>query len=441
MSPFRLVFLLLPMVVFSDWPQFLGPGRDGKTTMDNFPESVTDLEEFWKAPRGESYSAPSIADGKLIHHFRLKDMECIECRNAFSGELLWSDLYPASYRDRFNYLSGPRSSPAIKDGLVYTLGAQGIFSCHQLADGKLIWRRNLVADYSVSTEFFGFATSPLIEGDTVVLNLGMKKCIAAFDRFAGEERWVSGDQWGRSYASPIATTVRGKRVLLIFAGGESSPSVGGLLCLDPRSGKIHDRFSWRSPKHASVNASTPVVSGNRVFISSSYDVGGVMLEIQPDLTFREVYRTKAYSSHWATPILVGGYLYGFSNNKLVCMNWETGERIWRNVPKVGNAAFQTLEGRQGGANKYRPPPGLDGFGIGNLIYVNDRFLCLGENGLLAWLKLSPEGCEILSWTRLFNADQTWTAPIVSKGRIYICQNLPEIGKSGSRLICLGPSME
>ncbi|MDF7822432.1 PQQ-like beta-propeller repeat protein [Pontiellaceae bacterium B12227] len=434
----RLLMLIFPLMVFADWPQFLGPNRDGKQlTSSSLSRCADQLQVIWESPRGESYSAPSTAEGKLIHFYRAGNMERVECLDAETGSQLWVNTFRTTYRDRFHYLNGPRSTPCIKDDRVYTLGAQGILSCLQLESGQVLWRRNLVADYDITTEFFGFATSPLIEGDSIIINLGMKKSMVAFDLLTGDDQWMAGEQWGRSYASPMAATVYGKRVLLVFAGGESSPPVGGLICADPDTGTVHDRFAWRSPRHASVNASTPVVSSNRVFISSSYDVGGVMLEIQPDLSFREVYRTKAYSSHWATPILVDGYLYGFSNNKLVCMNWETGERIWRMVPKVGNAAFRTLEARGGGANRYRPPPGQDGFGIGNLTYVDDRFLCLGENGLLAWMKLSPEGCEVISWARLFTAEQTWTAPVVSNDRIFICQNLPEIGKKEARLICLG----
>jgi outer membrane protein assembly factor BamB len=428
------ILILLP-AAHADWPRFLGAGRDGKSAEPGLEKELSRAGVVWAHSRGESYSAPSISGNRLIHHTRFQGLEKIECLDTATGGLLWSDGVPTTYRDRFNYLNGPRASPAIDGDRVYTLGVQGILDCHRLQDGKLLWRRKLGEEFGVDTDFFGFACSPLVEGHSVVVNLGMKKCVAAFDKSTGETRWVSGDQWGRSYASPVAATMHGRRVLLVFAGGESSPPVGGLLCVDPTTGKIHDRFAWRSPRHASANASTPVVSGNRVFISSSYDVGGVMLEVRPDFTFKEIYRTKAYASHWATPILIDGFLYGFANNKLVCMDWATGERVWRSVPQVGSAEFQPLEGSGRGADRYRPPVGDGGFGIGSLIHADGHFLCLGETGLLAWMDLSPDGCIILSSVRLFTADQTWTAPVVSNGRAYICQNLPGIGTE-PRLICL-----
>ncbi|WP_168442271.1 PQQ-binding-like beta-propeller repeat protein [Pontiella desulfatans] len=433
----RILITLMAMatVAQADWPRFLGAGCDGKSSEAGLETDLSKVEVAWVHPRGESYSAPSILGDRLIHHGRFGDVERIECLDTATGKPLWADEVPTTYRDRFNYLSGPRASPSIEGGRVYTLGAQGILCCHQLTDGKRLWRRKLIEEFKLDTEFFGFTPSPLIEGDSVIINLGMGKCVAAFDKMTGKTQWVSGDQWGRSYASPVAATMHGQRVLLVFAGGESNPPVGGLLCIDPSSGKIHDRFAWRSPRHASVNASTPVVDGNRIFISSSYDVGGVMLEVLPDFTFKEVYRTKAYASHWATPILVDGHLYGFANNKLVCMDWKTGERVWRVVPKVGDAAFESPETGTYGASKYRPPPGEGGFGIGSLVHADGRFLCLGENGLLAWMKLTPEGCTILSSRRLFKADQTWTAPVLGDGRAYICQNLPGNGIEPG-LICI-----
>jgi len=417
----------------ADWPQFLGTGRDGKSAKTGLQTDLSKAEVLWTRSRGESYSAPSVSGTRLIHHTRFLNLEKVEYLDTATGEVIWSDENPTTYRDRFGYLSGPRASPSIDGDHVYTLGAQGILSCHNLDNGLLLWRRNLIEEFELDTEFFGFTPSPLVEENSVFINLGMNKCVAAFDKLTGETRWVSGDQWGRSYASPVAATLHGKRMLLVFAGGESSPSVGGLLCIDPSNGKITGRFPWRSPRRSSVNASSPVVSENRVFISSSYDVGGVMLEVQPDFTFKEIYRTKAYASHWTTPILVDGFLYGFANNKLICMNWQAGERIWRMVPKIGDEAFQETAG--GGADRYRPPPGKDGFGIGSLIYVDGKFLCLGENGLLAWLDLSPVGCKIISATRLFTADQTWTAPVLSNGRVFICQNLPD-GTTLPRLLCL-----
>ncbi len=431
-----------------DWPCFLGPTRDGTTretrlltTFSPLPQGRSDPLLLWSSARGESYTAPSIRGSRLIHFYRQENREVADCLQADSGKRYWSIAYPTTYRDRFGYLNGPRASPATDGDRVFTLGAQGVLQCLDLPSGHLYWRRQLAKEFTANEGFFGFSCSPLIEGDLVIINLGLGRCVAAFEKQSGALKWISGTQWGRSYATPVAATQYGKRKLFVFAGGMTNPPVGGLLCLDPVTGSIHFRFPWRSKRQFSVNASTPVVSGNRVFISSSYDVHGAMLEIKPDFTLSVVYRTKAYSSHWATPVLHNGHLYGFSNNKLTCMDWKTGERLWRKTINVGDEFGQDVTDGEGlrsptarGAERYRDTPGKRGFGIGSLIRADGRFLCLGETGLVAWLDLSPEGCRILSGRRLFDAQQTWTAPVLSRGLLYIAQNHVD-GDTLPRLLC------
>ena len=158
------------------------------------------------------------------------------------------------------------------------------------------------------------------------------------------------------------------------------------------------------------------------------------------MAFDIVYRTRAYASHWTTPILHNGHLYGFANNKLTCMDWATGERVWRRTLRLGDERESGLTEKEEpppgarGAEQYRQAPGNNGFGIGSLIRADGRFLCLGETGLLAWLDLAPEGCRILSGRRLFSAEQTWTAPVLSRGLLYIAQNRRH-GRVPPRLLC------
>ena len=430
--------------VVSDWPRFLGPEGTGVSPETRLVDRLEQPREgepdpmlVWSLLKGESYTAPSIQDGRLICFHRIRDREIVECLDAETGRLHWTTDYPTTYRDRYRYLNGPRATPAIDGDRVYTLGAQGVLQCLDLRTGQVHWRRKLANEFKLDQGFFGFSTSPLIEGDRVILNLGLGKCVAAFNKHTGELDWISGDQWGRSYASPVAATIHGKRTLFVFAGGMTDPPIGGLLCLNPESGEIHFRLPWRSKRKFSANAANPVISGNRVFISSSYDVEGVTLAIKEDMTYEIAYESRACSSHWTTPILHDGYLYGFANNKLSCMDWSTGERMWhqRLMLSAPQSEDRMLPpGQRRGGDQYREPPGSSGFGFGSLIRVDDRFLALGETGLLAWLDLTPEGCRILSARRLFNAKQTWTAPVVSKGLLYVMQNQPG-EKHPPRLLC------
>ncbi len=430
--------------VTSDWPNFLGPTHDGVSPetdlLDRFdrPEpGKPDPLLVWALTRGESYSAPSIQDRRVVYFHRMGDSEIVECLDAETGGLFWSHEYPTTYIDRYKYRNGPRASPAIDGGRVYTLGAQGVLHCFDLRTGHLYWRRKLAEEFHLDQGFFGFSGSPILEGDKLILNLGAGKCVAAFDKITGKLEWLAEDKWGRSYATPRAATVHGKRVVFVFAGGMSKPTVGGLLGLDPETGKIHFRFPWRSSRYSSVNASSPVVAGNRVFISTSYDIFGAMLDVRPDMTCEVAYKTKSYASHWTTPILRDGYLYGFANNYLTCMEWTTGKRMWRKQLKMETGTANEEDSTPGtgrGADQYREPPGRTRFGFGSLILADRRFLCLGETGLVAWLDLSPEGCRLLNARRLFTADQTWTAPVLSRGLLYVAQNLPD-GEIPPRLLC------
>ena len=133
--------------------------------------------------------------------------------------------------------------------------------------------------------------------------------------------------------------------------------------------------------------------GNRVFISSSYDIDGMMLDIGADLRGEVAYKTNAFGSHWMTPILHDGFLYGFANARLTCIEWATGKEMWsQSISLLGDASSSAGTGR--GADQYRPPPSRAGFGIASLIRADRRYLCLGETGMLAWLDLSPKECKI-----------------------------------------------
>ena len=163
---------------------------------------------------------------------------------------------------------------------VYTHGAEGELHCLNLETGQLVWKRDLAREFKVPQDFFGTAATPLIEGGRLIINVGAPggPTVAAFDKASGKMLWGAGDQWGPSYASPVPATVHGKRRVFVFAGGESRPPTGGLLSIDPSTGKVDFAFPWRSRSFESVNASSPVVVGDQVFVSASYRAGGALSE-------------------------------------------------------------------------------------------------------------------------------------------------------------------
>jgi outer membrane protein assembly factor BamB len=419
------------------WPRFLGPRDDAKSNETHIATSwpAEGPKLVWELKKGDGYTTPALVEGKLVLFHRWKNDERLECRDAETGKEHWTYTYPIVYRDRFGYSNGPRGSPVIDGNLVYTLGVTSILSCVALDSGKLIWQRDLKKDYQVPQYFFGSGSSPLIHGNMVIANVGGgepntddRPVVVAFNKLTGETKWISKSRWGASYASPIAANFHGRERLLVFAGGMSKPPEGGLLLIDPEDGKILSQFEWRASKYESVNATTPVVLGNRVFITETYRLGGIALDVTEEDNFEEAWKAPDFGIHWTMPIVHDGYLYGFHGERepfaeLVCYDWKTGKNLWRDnmrwTEKVGE--------RQMINSPFR----------GSLLHVADQFLCLGEGGTLLWLKLTPKGPEILQRTQLFRATQTWSTPAIHRGLVYISQHYKDLTgtKTGPRLLC------
>lgn len=416
----------------SEWPRFLGPTDDGRS-----PETKL-LKEFppggpskvWEVKRGGGYASPAISRGRLVLFHRLEGQETIECLDAETGVRFWRFGYPVEYEDRFNYSPGPRNGPVVAGGRVYTFGVTGMLHCLRLEDGSVAWKRDVRAEYGVPANFFGLGSSPLIHGNLVILNAGgsERRSVIAFDAETGKEAWCAESDWGNSYASPIVARLHGVDRVMVFAGAESEPPTGGLLCIDPRTGRVEGAFPWRAKIVYSVNASTPVAVGDdAVFISESYTRGGALVRFSEKFEPSQVWANPKFGMHFITPILRDGHLYGIDGQhqgeaKLACVDVATGEERWRD-PMSWEIEF-------GGG------PRRIGVCRGNLILADGAFLCLGELGSLLWLDLSPAGCRVISRAQPFIATQSWTPPAICRGLLYLVQNSEDaLTGTGPRLIC------
>lgn len=419
----------------SDWPCLLGPTHNEVCTethlLKQFPATGPNL--VWEINKGEGYASPAIAGDRLILFHRQGSRERIDCLGAADGKSIWSFDYPTEYTDDWGYTNGPRSSPAIGGDAVFALGAEGKLHCVELATGKLRWQHDLTAEYKLKKEFFGIGTSPLVEGDKVIVNVGARggPCVVAFDVRTGKVAWNAGNQWGPSYATPVPATIHGKRRVLAFAGGKSNPPTGGLLCIDPANGKVDFEFPWRGTRRESVNASSPVVIGNDVFISEWYGTGGVLLEITDEFQPKVVWKNPNFGTHFMSAVEKDGYLYGVDGHGpddafLVCVELKTGKEVWRTQPQW-NETVNTPDGA-----KQIPT----GFFRCWIMPADGHYLILGEYGHLAWADLSPQGFKQLQRAWLFAADETWTPPAISRGLLYICQNARDLlHHTGPRLLC------
>jgi len=422
-----------------DWPRFLGledrPVSAETKLNHELPAGGPPL--VWECEKGESYASPAIVGERLLLFHNTGGKETLDCLEAATGKRWWRESYAVDYRDDFGYGSGPRAAPVVSGGKVVTFGVASRLVCRELETGKLLWEHDCEKEYEVPKYFFGSGATPLVVDGLVVVNLGGggERCVAAFDLGSGALKWTTKHEWGQSYASPIPWEVRGKKRVLVFAGGKSEPSTGGLLNIDPATGVTDEPFFWRARRYPSVNAASPVVCGpGRVFITHAYVDrdspcnGGVMLEAGPDMKFAAVWKAEDFRAHWTTPVYHEGHLYGFSGEKdrqceLVCHAASDGARKWA---RRFDFPLKYPTGEEIPVGLFR----------GSLLRVDGSFLCLGEWGTLCWLDLKPEGAKVESSAQLFVATQSWTLPALSRGLLYVSQNEPDrqTGKP-SRLLC------
>jgi len=413
-----------------DWPDFLGPGRASKS-----PETglITDWTSqppriVWQIPLGTSYGTPAISRGRLVHFDRFGDSARVTCRESETGKELWHVEHPTAYSDLLNYNNGPRCSPVIDGNRVYTYGAEGMLQCLALADGSQIWSVDTKKEFGVVQNFFGVGSTPVVWGDLLIVNVGGSPPdgpsdiysvqgqvdsngtgVVAFDKYSGKVVWQATDEFA-SYSSPVTAEIAGRPWCFVFARG-------GLLGLDPRNGAVDFHFPWRARLLESVNASSPVVVGEQVFISETYGVGSALLNVKPgehEVVWQDKPRSRERSLelHWNTAVHHEGYLYGSSGRhkgpaELRCIEMATGKVMWSE-------------------------PGLT---RSSLLQADGHFVCMSEDGVLRLLKVTPERYELVD--RLVLKDDTgqqllkypaWAAPVLSHGLMYV--------RGRDRLVCL-----
>jgi outer membrane protein assembly factor BamB len=369
-------FLLLTFG--GDWPQFLGPSRNGVSPETvNWPASGPAI--LWRKDAGEGFAAPVVAKGKVILFYRANGKEIIDCLDALSGAKVWSYDYPTTYRDDFGFDEGPRSAPAIADGAVFTFGAQGVLTALDFATGKKLWS----VETHAKKGWFGSAGSPLIESGRVLVNIGG---ILAYDAKTGAVAWkATSDE--ASYSSPAVATIGGARHAFFLTRA-------GLVDLDPSNGQVRFSFPWRSRSSASVNAATPLVISNQVFISASYGTGAALLEVNGS-EYKKVWSNDdSMSNHYSTCVVRDGFLYGFHGRQeegqaLRCVQLKTGKVMWS----------------------------VDGYGAGTVTLAGDRLLILRENGELVMAPANPQGFHPAAHATILNK-VVRAYPALADGMLY-----------------------
>jgi outer membrane protein assembly factor BamB len=367
-----------------DWPQWRGPKRDGVWRENGIVEKFDSpqLAIKWRAPIGSGYSGPTVAGGRVYVSDRItepKQMERVLCFDASSGKRIWLHEYDAVYRN-VGYTAGPRASVTIDGGKAYSLGTMGHLFCLDAAKGSVLWKKDLDALYEIQMPGWGITCSPLVEGGLLIVVAGGEKaCLVAFDKNTGQEKWKALDDRAQ-YSAPIVVEQGDKRVLVCWTGD----SVVGL---NPLSGEVYWREELK-PVQMPIGAATPVTDGERLFVSSFYD-GSLMLGLTDSKTpqVEQIWRkrgpserqTLALHSMISTPVLDGNYVYGVdSYGELRCLDAKTGERIWESQQATPKDRWSNI----------------------HLVRHGNRYVLFNERGELIFARLSPQGYDEISRTKL-----------------------------------------
>jgi outer membrane protein assembly factor BamB len=369
-----------------DWPQFRGPHRDGVSAEGHLLRSwpAAGPRRLWQVPIGEGYSHLTVAGGRIYTLYGANGAENLAAYDAGNGHQLWVTRIDSELiNDQGN---GPRSTPTFDAGTLYVQSAQGQLDAVNAAAGKVLWHHDLRGEFGAAVPTWGSASSPLVEGDLLLVAAGGARGHAAmaFDKRSGRVVWAALDD-KPGYASPIAITAAAVRQAVFFTGG----SVAGLAVAD---GRVLWRIPWQTDYD--VNAATPLfVAPDELFVSSGYDTGAALFRIGGDprhVTVEPVWKSRVLKNQFSSTVLAGDYLYGFDNGTFKCVNARSGEERW----------------------KHR------GLGHGSVILADGMLLVLSESGKLTLVEATPEDYRERAGFQALNG-RCWSAPSLADGKLFL----------------------
>ena len=373
-----------------DWPQFRGQSRDGvvpgQESLPAFPAGGPRL--VWERAVGSGFSAPAVTGGRLLLFHRQGGMEVVEALQAVDGKRIWEFAYETTYKDDFGFENGPRATPVIANGRVFTFGAAGVLHCLDLETGAKRWSVDTHAEFGVRKGFFGAASTPLVLDGRVIANIGGAEGagIVAFDAESGAKVWTATDHEA-SYSSPVAARIDGG-LLAIFFTRE------GLVALEPDTGRVAYERRWRARSHASVNAATAVVLGDIVFLSASYGTGAIAMRLRGGQIEVLWSGEDVIDNHYSSCVRSGSTLFGFHGRQEYGQSFRaadlvSGEVLWSS----------------------------DRLPAGSVLRVGDRLLLLLETGELLLAAASREKFEVLARAQILGRE-TRAFPAVADGLLF-----------------------
>jgi outer membrane protein assembly factor BamB len=361
-----------------DWPCWRGPRHDGVSLEQGWTDAGKPL---WERDVGLGHSSCVVVGTKLYTAgFDVeRSIEVVWCLDAETGAAVWTRTYPAELR-AVGHGGGTHSTPSVDGADVFVSDRVGTLRCLDAATGEVRWAQDLAAELGVQPNEYGYGGSPLVLGERVIQHAGK---VAALERASGKVLWSTPDHVAL-YSTPTPLELAGQLRIAAF-------TKEGLHVLVPETGAELFRRPWRKG-NTTVNAATPVVVGERVFISSGYGHGCALVAFDPAGLVRTEWESKVMQTVLSGCVLVDGCLYGFDESRLKCIGLDGTEK-WRKR----------------------------GLGQGALAAADGRLIVMSEKGELVILRATPEAYTELSRTPLMDGGSCWTTPTLAGGRIY-CRN-------------------
>jgi outer membrane protein assembly factor BamB len=369
-----------------DWPRYRGPKGDGVSKETGLLKAwpASGPRVLWRAKLGTGYSGMAVVGSRLFTMFGSGGNEYAAAFDATSGKELWRTR---TDRDRPDGQGGgPRATPTVDGNLVYVLGAEGALAALDAASGKARWSVDLVAQHGARVPDWGVSTSPVVEGNLLLVNAGGSngRSLLGLDKATGKLVWASeSDVPG--YSTPLVLDLAGTRQAIFFAGSS-------LISVAPQTGKKYWSVPWQTSYD--VNAAMPVfVPPDKIFISSSYDTGGQLLRVVAKgggPAAETVWRNRVMKNHFNTSVYVAGHLYGFDDATLKCIEPQSAAECWKQR----------------------------GFGKGSLLVADGHLWVLSDDGELALVEVAPGGYREKARARVLQG-KTWTMPTLAGKRLYV----------------------
>lgn len=388
-----LIMLYMAFDCFAgDWPQILGPYRNGHIRGESLAKSWPEGGPItkWQRTVGSGFAGLAISQNVAILFHRVGDQETVEALEAQTGKVLWKQSIPVNYRGTFNPNDGPIAVPLIYNNRVYVYGISGKLQCLDFKTGKQIWMRDTHKDYQVGEGYFGVGSTPIIVENKLIVNVGGKRKnagIVAFSLDKGITLWQTM-QDDASYSSPVSAFLHGRYYAIFITRLH-------LVGVDPRNGNVLFQFPF-GKRGPTVNGANPVVVGKYIFATASYGVGGLWVQTERD-SASEVWRNgQIMSSQYTTPVEYGGTLIGIDgrqdigSSRLLCFDPKSKKVLWSK----------------------------DDFGYATLIEADDKLIIMKSDGTLVLAEASQEKYKELARAQVLNST-TRALPALSNGLLFV----------------------